>query len=76
MLRRTGTDVKGEVLVSESGKTIIVIAIVYGLVLIAGFLYVGWQHSLELIRCGFLCAPEFYLCCNRRCAERLLTAIS
>jgi hypothetical protein len=50
MLRRTGTDVKGEALVSESGKTIIVIAIVYSLVLVAGFLYVGWQHSLELIK--------------------------
>ena len=50
MLRRTITDVKGEALVSESGKTITVIAIVYSLVLIAGFLYVGWQHSLELIK--------------------------
>ena len=34
----------------ESGKAIGVLAIAYGLVLLAGFVYVGWTHGLELIR--------------------------
>jgi heme/copper-type cytochrome/quinol oxidase subunit 2 len=50
-LRRSGTQQQqGEVRVRKSGKALTVVAIVYSFVLVAGFLYIGWQHSLELMK--------------------------
>ena len=42
--------IEGDVQAQESGKAPAVFAVVYGLVLLAGFVYVGWQHGLALIR--------------------------
>jgi heme/copper-type cytochrome/quinol oxidase subunit 2 len=51
MLRRAGTNQdQGEVRVRQSGKALSVVAIVYSLVLLAGFLYIGWHHGLALMR--------------------------
>jgi uncharacterized membrane-anchored protein len=41
---------QGEVRVRQSGKALTVVAIVYSLVLLVGFLYIGWQHGLALMR--------------------------
>ncbi|MGD0299130.1 MAG: hypothetical protein ABSE86_18645 [Bryobacteraceae bacterium] len=54
-MRRASTNQDhGDVQVRQSGKALTVIAIVYSLVLLAGFLYIGWQHigqhGLELIK--------------------------
>ncbi|HEV8038776.1 MAG TPA: hypothetical protein VGP62_07920 [Bryobacteraceae bacterium] len=40
----------GEVQLRQSGKALTAVAIVYSLVLLAGFLYIGWQHGLQLIK--------------------------
>jgi hypothetical protein len=50
MLRRAGASSQGEARVLQSGKALTVVAIIYSLVLVAGFLYVGWQHTLDLLR--------------------------
>jgi phosphatidylglycerophosphate synthase len=50
-IRRSGANQdQGEVRVRQSGKALTVVAIVYSLVMLAGFLYIGWQHSLELMK--------------------------
>lgn len=50
-MRRSGTHQdQGEVRVRQSGKALSVVAIVYSLVLLAGFLYIGWHHSLEFMK--------------------------
>jgi hypothetical protein len=51
MNRKTATNLdQGDVQTGESGKGFAVFAVVYGLLLLAGFVYVSWQHGLELIR--------------------------
>jgi hypothetical protein len=51
MLRRIGVSPEpSEVRVRQSGKALTVVAIVYSLVLIAGFFYIGWEHGLALIK--------------------------
>jgi hypothetical protein len=35
---------------NQSGKALALVAIVYSLVLVAGFLYIGWQHGVEFIK--------------------------
>ena len=51
MNRKTATNLdRGDVQTGESGKGLTVFAVVYGLLLLAGFVYVSWQHGLELIR--------------------------
>ncbi|HYL78132.1 MAG TPA: hypothetical protein VEU96_28210 [Bryobacteraceae bacterium] len=51
MNRRTATNLdRGDVPAGESGKGLAVFAIGYGLLLLAGFVYVSWQHGLELIK--------------------------
>jgi hypothetical protein len=51
MNRRTTASVdQGDVQTGESGKGLTIFAMIYGLVLLAGFVYVSWQHGLELIR--------------------------
>jgi hypothetical protein len=50
-MRRSGANQdQGEVRVRQSGKALTVVAIVYSLVLLVGFLYIGWQHGLALMR--------------------------
>jgi hypothetical protein len=50
-MRRSDTiQGEGEVRVRQSGNLLTGVAVVYSLVLLAGFLYIGWQHSLELIK--------------------------
>jgi phosphatidylglycerophosphate synthase len=50
-MRRSGANQDhGEVRVRQSGKALTVVAVVYSLVLLAGFLYIGWQHGLALMR--------------------------
>jgi heme/copper-type cytochrome/quinol oxidase subunit 2 len=50
-MRRSGANQdQGEVRVRQSGKALTVVAVVYSLVLLAGFLYIGWQHGLALMR--------------------------
>jgi hypothetical protein len=41
---------QGDVQTGETGKGVAAFAVVYGLVLLAGFVYVSWQHGLELIK--------------------------
>lgn len=51
MLRRASANQdQGDVQVSQSGKALTAVAIVYSLVLLVGFLYIGWQHGLELMK--------------------------
>lgn len=51
MNRRTApVQDRGDAQTSESGKGLAVLAFVYGAVLLAGFVYVSWQHGLELIK--------------------------
>ena len=51
MLRRASANQdQGDVQVSQSGKALTAAAIVYSLVLLVGFLYIGWQHGLELMK--------------------------
>lgn len=51
MNRKTATNLdQGEVQAGESGKGFAVFAVVYGLLLLAGFVYVTWQHGLELMQ--------------------------
>ena len=46
ILRRSSTDdEQGEVQVRQSGKALTVVAVIYSLVLIAGFLYIGWHTA-------------------------------
>lgn len=40
----------GEVQVKEPGKPVTVLAVIYGLALLGGFVYVSWHHGLELIK--------------------------
>ncbi len=50
-MRRSGSNQdQGGVQVRQSGKALTVAAIVYSLVLLAGFLYIGWQHGIELMK--------------------------
>ena len=50
MNRKTAANLdQGEIQTGESGKGLAVLAVVYGLLLLAGFVYVSWQHGLELI---------------------------
>jgi hypothetical protein len=41
---------RGDVQIGEPGKGVAVFAIAYGVALFAGFVYVSWQHGLELIK--------------------------
>jgi heme/copper-type cytochrome/quinol oxidase subunit 2 len=50
MRRSDTTRDEGEVKIWRSGKLLTGVAVVYSLVLLAGFLYTGWQHGLELIK--------------------------
>jgi heme/copper-type cytochrome/quinol oxidase subunit 2 len=51
MLRRAGASHhQAEVQVRQSGRALTVVAVIYSLVLLAGFLYIGWQHGLELMK--------------------------
>jgi heme/copper-type cytochrome/quinol oxidase subunit 2 len=50
MRRSDTTQDEGEVQVKQSAKLLTGAAVVYGLVLLAGFLYIGWQHGLELMK--------------------------
>ena len=52
MMRRASTNPRPvEVPVNrQSGKGLTVVAVIYSLVLLVGFLYVGWQHGVELIK--------------------------
>jgi hypothetical protein len=34
----------------QPGQTLTVLGVIYSLVLLAGFLYIGWQHSLEFMK--------------------------
>lgn len=34
----------------QPGPTLTVLGVIYSLVLLAGFLYIGWQHSLEFLK--------------------------
>ena len=45
-MRRSGASVRAR----QSGKALTVVAVVYSLALLAGFLYIGWQHSLALLK--------------------------
>lgn len=51
-MRRSGTHEQnqGEVQIRRSGKALTAVGVIYSLVLLAGFLYIGWQHSLELMK--------------------------
>ena len=50
MSRRTAPiEDQGEIQDSESSRGIAVLAIIYGTVLLAGFVYVTWQHGLGLL---------------------------
>jgi phosphatidylglycerophosphate synthase len=56
MIRKTGASHnwrevhRGEVKARQSGKALTVVAVLYSLVLLAGFLYVSWQHGVELLK--------------------------
>jgi heme/copper-type cytochrome/quinol oxidase subunit 2 len=50
MRRSDTTRDEGEVQVRRTSKLLTGVAVVYSLVLLAGFLYIGWQHGLELIK--------------------------
>jgi heme/copper-type cytochrome/quinol oxidase subunit 2 len=51
MMRRAPTShQQAEVQVRQSGRALTVVAVIYSLVLLAGFIYVGWQHGLELMK--------------------------
>jgi heme/copper-type cytochrome/quinol oxidase subunit 2 len=50
MRRSDTTRGEGEIQVRQSGKVLIGVGVVYSLVLLAGFLYIGWQHGLELMK--------------------------
>ena len=50
-MRRSGANQdQGGVQVRQPGKALTTVGIVYSLVLLAGFLYIGWQHSIELMK--------------------------
>ena len=50
MMHRAGANQdQVQVRIRQSGKALPAVAIVYSLVLLAGFLYIGWQHGLELL---------------------------
>jgi hypothetical protein len=34
----------------QPGRTLTALGVIYSLVLVAGFLYIGWQHSLEFMK--------------------------
>ena len=34
----------------QPGQTLTVLGVIYSLVLLAGFLYIGWQHSLDFMK--------------------------
>ena len=51
MIRRPGVSQdQGEVRVRQSGKAVTIVAVIYSLALLAGFLYISWQHGLELLK--------------------------
>jgi len=48
IMRRAGANnVQSDVQVRQSGRALMAAAILYSLVLIAGFLYIGWQTALR-----------------------------
>ena len=47
MRRATPAHAQAEVQVRQSGRVLSVVAIVYSLVLIVGFLYIGWQTAVH-----------------------------
>jgi hypothetical protein len=50
-MRRSGVNQdQGGVQVRQPGKALTAVGIVYTLVLLAGFLYIGWQHSIQLMK--------------------------
>jgi heme/copper-type cytochrome/quinol oxidase subunit 2 len=51
-MRRSGVsqDQGGGLQVRQPGRALTAVGIVYSLVLLAGFLYIGWQHSIELMK--------------------------
>jgi heme/copper-type cytochrome/quinol oxidase subunit 2 len=50
-MRRSGINQdQGGVQVRQTVKALTAAGIVYSLVLLAGFLYIGWQHSIELMK--------------------------
>jgi hypothetical protein len=53
MLRKVGVNQdqdQGEVQARHSARLLTAIGIVYSLVLLAGFLYIGCRHGLELLK--------------------------
>ncbi len=50
MRRSGGNQDQGDVQVRQTGKVLTAVGIVYSLVLLAGFLYIGWQHSIQLMK--------------------------
>jgi heme/copper-type cytochrome/quinol oxidase subunit 2 len=50
-MRRSGVNQDQDgVQVRQPAKALTAVGIVYSLVLLAGFLYIGWQHSIELMK--------------------------
>jgi lysylphosphatidylglycerol synthetase-like protein (DUF2156 family) len=50
-MRRSGINQDQDgVQVTQPGKALTAAGIFYSLVLLAGFLYIGWQHSIELMK--------------------------
>jgi len=47
MRRSVPAPARAEVQAHQSGKALSVVAILYSLILIAGFLYIGWQTAVH-----------------------------
>jgi len=45
-----GKQEQGEIQIGQTGKVMTLAGIIYSMVLLAGFLYIGWQHGLELVK--------------------------
>lgn len=51
MVRRSSaSQEQGEVQIRDSGNGMMILAVLCGLVLVAGFVYIGWQNGLALIQ--------------------------
>lgn len=56
MLRRAsvpqvqGNRDQGGVQIGQTGKVLTLVGVIYSIVLLAGFLYIGWQHGLVLVK--------------------------
>jgi len=50
-IRRTSTNQEqGDVQVGDSGNGMAIFAVLCGIVLLGGFLYIGWQNGLALMQ--------------------------